>query len=139
MFCRDMAYTKFDIFTSQYLGRGWRFYMTLHDSLTSGWIAMFVLCCNWAAYYTVHTARILQSPPDPAIFHDRGQPLSVTALSRQSALCRLYLLPSLTPNYWFCTYSMAKHMFSDFMMQFSLALVMSVCFQGYLNWTHISK
>ena len=24
--------------------------------------------------HTVHTAQILQSPPDPAIFYERGQP-----------------------------------------------------------------
>ena len=35
--------------------------------------------------YTVHTARILQSPPDPAIFNERGQPLSIVALSGLSA------------------------------------------------------
>ena len=34
--------------------------------------------------YTVHTARILQSPPGNALFHERGQPLSVAALSGQS-------------------------------------------------------
>ena len=31
---------------------------------------------------TVHTARIFQSQPDPAIFHDRGQTLSVTVCSK---------------------------------------------------------
>ena len=34
---------------------------------------------------TVHTAQILQSPPDHAIFHERGQPLSVAALSHSQA------------------------------------------------------
>ena len=28
--------------------------------------------------YTVHTQRILQSPHDPAIFDERGQPLAAT-------------------------------------------------------------
>ena len=27
----------------------------------------------------VHTTRILQSPPNPGIFNERGQPLSVTS------------------------------------------------------------
>ena len=40
---------------------------------------------------TVHTAGILQSPPDPSIFHERGQPLSVTALSGQSAKLSAHL------------------------------------------------
>ena len=31
---------------------------------------------------TVHTARILQSQPDPVIFHDRGQTLSVIVCSK---------------------------------------------------------
>ena len=34
---------------------------------------------------TVHTAWILQSPPDHAIFHERGQPLSVAALGHSQA------------------------------------------------------
>ena len=43
-------------------------------------------------YDTVHTAQILQSPPDPAIFHERGQPLSAQRRDQLNCLLIMVIL-----------------------------------------------